>query len=326
MAVPVLVPVDEDKVTNSISDDDKVTTTAQHVQVPDLVLQDTIVAEDTTYKDYEDNHFLTAKVKEELGDFFDRKDESKRICAVYLFVSVHNAHPDKATWSRQNGIINKIRKVMELPAKAQLDFILRDALEHRRLGKKYEGKRITNVNNPSGRPAFLDLKSSIEAQIIADAMESGFDAAKALLLVNKHCQEIGKDSYTITPVQTRYRNLKPKFKKICKRSQGFTDANSPWCKVRKNWYSQLLIRFGSLPEDELEKLRNPASKLVPAWFDIAKLKELHTSQVGWWDKTHKKCQIGGLGNVMHAVHFPHNANGRHLTWKKARTMKLKSRT
>jgi hypothetical protein len=65
--------------------------------------------------------------------------------------------------------------------------------------------------------------------------------------------------------------LKPKFKKIRKRSQGFTDVNSPWCKARKNWYSQLLIRFGSLPEEELEKLRNPETKLMPAWFDIAKL-------------------------------------------------------
>ena len=47
--------------------------------------------------------------------------------------------------------------------------------------------------------AFIDLKS-IEAHIIADAMESGFDATKALLLVNKDCQEIGKeDLYILTP-------------------------------------------------------------------------------------------------------------------------------
>jgi hypothetical protein len=102
------LPVDEDEVTNLISDDDKVTTTAQHVQVLDLDLQDIIVAEDTTYEDYEDNHFLTAEVKEELSNFFDRKDEATQICVVYLFVSVHNANPDEATWSRQNGIINKI--------------------------------------------------------------------------------------------------------------------------------------------------------------------------------------------------------------------------
>jgi hypothetical protein len=118
----------------------------------------------------------------------------------------------------------------------------------------------------------------------------------------------GKDSYTITPVQTCYRNLKPKFKKIRKRSQGFTDVNSPWCKARKNWCSQLLIRFESLPEEELEKLRNPVTKLLPAWFDIAKLKKLNKSQVGWWNETHKKCQIGGLGNAAHAVRLHRDAN------------------
>jgi hypothetical protein len=72
----VAVRADDDKVTNSISNDDKVTTSAQHMQVLDL-LQDTIVTEDTMYKDYEDNHFLTAKVKEEIGNFFDRKDKAK---------------------------------------------------------------------------------------------------------------------------------------------------------------------------------------------------------------------------------------------------------
>jgi hypothetical protein len=65
-----------------------------------------------------------------LADYFDWKDKAKRICVEYLFVSVHNANPYKATWRGKNGIINKIQKAMELPAKAQLDYILRDALEH----------------------------------------------------------------------------------------------------------------------------------------------------------------------------------------------------
>jgi hypothetical protein len=142
-------------------------------------------------------------------------------------------------------------------------------------------------------------------------MESGFDAPKALLLlVNKHCKEIDKDLYTITPVQTCYSNLKLKFKKIRKRSQELTDVNSPWCKARKNWYSQLLIQFGSLPNDELEKLCNPETKIMPAWFDIDKLNKLYQSQVGWWDERLKKCQIGGLGNATHAVQFPCDKNGR----------------
>ncbi len=61
---------------------------------------------------------------------------------------------------------------------------------------------------------------------------------------------------------------------------------------------------------ELDKLQNPTTKLLPTWFDIAQLNKLHTSQVGWWDKTHKKCQIGGLGNATHVVRFSCDANGR----------------
>jgi hypothetical protein len=74
------------------------------------------------------------------------------------------------------------------------------------------------------------------------------DAIKALILLNKHWEEIGKDSYTIIPVQTCnfqtcYCNLKLKFKKIRKRSQAFTDVKSPWCKARKHWYRLVNFSF-----------------------------------------------------------------------------------
>jgi hypothetical protein len=80
------------------------------------------------------------------------------------------------------------------------------------------------------------------------------DAAIALLLLNKHCEEIGKDLYTITPVQTCYCNLKLKFKKIRKRSQGFTDvSNSPWCKAIQSVV--LLLGEGSETTALVLKLR-----------------------------------------------------------------------
>jgi hypothetical protein len=60
-------------------------------------------------------------VKEELCNFFERKDEVKRMCVVCLFVTVHNANSDKATWSGKHGKINKIRKAMELRAKTGLE-------------------------------------------------------------------------------------------------------------------------------------------------------------------------------------------------------------
>jgi hypothetical protein len=90
--------------------DNEVTTTiigAQQLQVrSEELLQDPIKFKDTRiYEDYEDNHFPTAKVKEELGNFFYRKDEVKRMCVVvYLFDTVHNANPDKATWKGKHGI------------------------------------------------------------------------------------------------------------------------------------------------------------------------------------------------------------------------------
>jgi hypothetical protein len=72
------------------------------------LLQDTVECLDTAYEDYEDNHFLSAKVKEELGGFLDWKDEAKRICGVFLFVSVHNANPDEAMerteWNNQQDL------------------------------------------------------------------------------------------------------------------------------------------------------------------------------------------------------------------------------
>jgi hypothetical protein len=128
---------------HDVGDDEATATAAQHLQVEsEELLQDIINYEDTTYEEYEDNHFLTAKVKEELGDFFDRKDEVKRMCVVYLFVTVHDANPDEATWSGKHGIINKIRKAMKLPAKSQLEYILQDALDHRRRGKNMRGNEL----------------------------------------------------------------------------------------------------------------------------------------------------------------------------------------
>jgi hypothetical protein len=54
-----------------VGSDEVATTAAQHLQVKlKELLQNTIEYKDSTYEDNDDNHFLTAKVKEELGDFF----------------------------------------------------------------------------------------------------------------------------------------------------------------------------------------------------------------------------------------------------------------
>jgi hypothetical protein len=122
------------------AEDEGTTSVAQTLQVEIEALQDVVECEDTTYEEYEDHHFLTVEVKEELDEFFDRKEEVKRMCVVCLLVTVHSANPDEATWSGKNGTISKIRKAMALPAKTRLEHILRDALDHRQRGEKHTGK------------------------------------------------------------------------------------------------------------------------------------------------------------------------------------------
>jgi hypothetical protein len=131
---------------------------AQHLQAEREAKQDVIECEDTACEECEENYFLTAEVKQELGDFFARKEEVKRMCVVCLFVTVHNANRDEATWTGKNGTIDKIQKAMALPAKSQLDHILRDALEHRRRGDKCSGKRKRREESGCWQTSFHRLE------------------------------------------------------------------------------------------------------------------------------------------------------------------------
>jgi hypothetical protein len=91
--------LDDDE--NNVRDNQVKSTCILHVHEVVEVRQDTMECEDPTYQDYEDNHFLKAKVKEEFGNFFVCKDEAKRICVVYLFVSVQNANPVQYATSQE---------------------------------------------------------------------------------------------------------------------------------------------------------------------------------------------------------------------------------
>jgi hypothetical protein len=85
-----------------------------------------------------------------------------------------------------------------------------------------------------------------------------------------------------------------------------------WCKARKGWSTQLLIRFGLLNQAAIDLLRDTESNKLPAWYDSEQMDPLEQSQVVWWDETHKKCVIGGLqgGAATHFVRFSRDKNGR----------------
>ena len=182
------------------------------------------------------------------------------MCVVYFFVIGQDANPDKATWIGRNGTIDKIKKGIEGHPQAQFEYILQDALDHWQRGNNHwETKRQYKLSWWQTSFHRLKVYRGTNYSYCILTLQ-----ASALLLVNTQCKEIGKDLYTITPVvKTGYRNLKTKIKKIREWSKGFTDVNSPWGKEWKNLYiHQLLIQFGSLPGEELEKLGDPVTKLL----------------------------------------------------------------
>jgi hypothetical protein len=154
-----------------------------------------------------------------------------------------------------------------------------------------------------GRKAIIDL-DSIEAQLIADCMESNMSLCTTLLVVNKHQMEMEEPSFTIHPIQRTVKALKPKYQRVGKTSQRSKDPAAPWPRARVNWCKQILIRMGRRPsEPGLDH------------FDKSKMPTLTPEQIGWWDETQRKCVIGGMAknstgdDVRNCVKFPRDING-----------------
>ena len=75
----------------------------------------------------------------------------------------------------------------------------------------------------------IDL-DSVEAQIVADAMELGMSYQLSTNLLNVYCEQNGEEPYSTVSIQTAVANLKPKYGTLRKRKQGHLDANSHWSK------------------------------------------------------------------------------------------------
>jgi hypothetical protein len=106
---------------------------------------------------------------------------------------------------------------------------------------RYTGER--NSDGGLGRKVIIK-KTSVEAQIIVDAVEDGMSMAMAHALVNKHCYEAEQDPYYLSAIRTLILSLDPVVSPLVKLKQGDTDPDSAWSRARYNWVLQLLIRFG----------------------------------------------------------------------------------
>ena len=68
--------------------------------------------------------------------------------------------------------------------------------------------------------------NSVEAQIIADSIESGLSLRRTWDKVNRHRQDNGDELVSESCVSYILRKMRPKMVRIKKRKQGSTDVNS----------------------------------------------------------------------------------------------------
>jgi hypothetical protein len=144
-----------------------------------------------------------ATVQEYENDYqssvIEHRERVQRKCVAFVFENSFGAIPVRSEWIGKGGIISQIRQRLGIPLNTKLEQILEDVVECKRTGEFYSGER--KVKAELGRVPLIDLKS-IEAQIIADAMEAGFKDQQALCLINQHCKENGTDAYTLTLIKT----------------------------------------------------------------------------------------------------------------------------
>ena len=190
-------------------------------------------------------------------------------------------------WRGRGGVIGKIRKDMgkKVNSGVHIETILSEVLLCHTNGTKFDPSRLENRGGK--RPPQI-ATTSIEAEIIADAVEAGLSLTKALYLVNEHLAEEGREGTTMSAILSVIQRLNPQIKRIQKRKQGSSDPKSPWARARKMWVTQLMIRLGTF--NMQEKIFGPLEK---RW-DRDVLGHLSLDQIGWWDETHRKCMIGGI--------------------------------
>jgi hypothetical protein len=191
-------------------------------------------------------------------EVFEHREVVQRLLIAFMFDNTFQACEDRSKWFGPDGISKKIKKALNINHGTKIFYIFQEVIYHKKNGKHYAGK----TKPKSGGLAMIAI-DSIEAQIIVDALESDFSTCLAHWLVNQHCKEAGTDSYTLKPIKTCYKKLKPRYWKILKIGQGSYDVNSAWAKARQNWNTQPLIRFGLLGKEDYEKLRDPTTREIP---------------------------------------------------------------
>jgi hypothetical protein len=126
---------------------------------------------------------------------------AQRIAVAYVF---HNAFGspednDDTPWIGRGNIIQKICEKLNISQHTKLYSVLEDVIACKQKGTTYLGQRREGIL-PLGRQSFISL-DSVEAQVIADCLKSGFSVPQTQWQVNQHPKESGEPSFTLSPIR-----------------------------------------------------------------------------------------------------------------------------
>ena len=128
---------------------------------------------------------------------------------------------------------------------------------------------------------------SLEAQINANCTEYCLSLRDTLNAVNLHREDQDGESFALSFIHMTVAALNTKLLKVSTISQGSKDATSLWASAKKNWATQLLVRLGNTESIDSDNI-----------FNWSKKQSLTMEQVAWWDETHRKFVIGGMGRAL----------------------------
>eukprot|EP00536_Pseudo-nitzschia_multiseries_P003424 jgi/Psemu1/7750/gm1.7750_g len=151
----------------------------------------------------------------------------------------------------------------------------------------------------TGRPPIIAL-DSIQAEIVADSIESGNSVRMSTVIVNKYRKKLELPSFTCSAVRGCMLRLNPLIKTVKRGKQGSKTKEDVWCRASFRWFAQLLLWFGKIDFSHaiFPKLLGEAyvENQPPPCYDVALLSLLKLSRIVWFDKIHKQCHIGQSGS------------------------------
>eukprot|EP00536_Pseudo-nitzschia_multiseries_P017905 jgi/Psemu1/53088/gm1.53088_g len=184
-----------------------------------------------------------------------------RISIAFYFENILKSPPEHL-WKKKKTIAS-IANIFDLSNRRSfrdtVKQVCRDVVLCQQVNLPYTGKGNYQA---VGRKCVIPL-DSVEAEVIADALESGNSINMSTYIVNQYREKNELPSLTYSAVRGCMNRLKPQILSIKKGKQGSKNIEHAWCRASFRWVAQLLLRFGKV------KFSHPMfSKLLEDAYDV----------------------------------------------------------